>query len=110
MNDENIKSTYIETMNRNNRNSSKWGHIKKFVKLTKSMKIIDIVKLIGDPDLKEGSFRKKYDAFKRVEMFLSYLHPNDYVNLELPISYFQKVKLSDWNNVLLHIKSSIKSH
>ena len=96
--DDNIKCVYDKTKYKD---PSKWQYIKKFVILTKDMKFIDIAKLIGKKN--EGSFRKEYDAFKRIEMFLSYLDSNDYAKLELPNSYFQKVK---WNDVLSYIRSS----
>ena len=87
INGEKIKCTYLGTMNKD---SSKWKNIKEFVTLTKNMKFNGLLTLINDPDLKEGSFRKKYDSFKRVTIFLSYLHPNDYARLELPIYLLSK--------------------
>lgn len=74
----------------------KWQNVKLFLKLTKSKNIDEIVEILG---LKKDNFRKKLEAFKKVDKYISYLHQSDFRKLKLPISYFQKISISNWNQV-----------
>jgi hypothetical protein len=99
-----IIGTYNETKKKE---YTKWQHVKLFLKLTKSNNIEKIAKLLG---LKNEIFRKKLEAFKKVDKYISYLHPSDFCKLELCISYFQKISISDWNHVLYHLEMNTRSN
>ncbi len=101
---EKIIGTYNETKKRD---YTKWQHVKLFLKLTKSKNIEEIVNILG---LKKNNIQKKLEAFKKVDKYISYLHPSDFCKLELCISYFQKITISDWNHVLYHLEEVMNNN
>ena len=62
---------------------------------------MDDIKIAGIIKVEKiNSFKKKLTGYKRANIFLSNFSPEEYHNIEVAISYFQKLNSKDWNYVL----------
>jgi hypothetical protein len=76
---------------------TKWKNVLIFLNLTNNM---DYEKIGTAINKNKDSTRKILLGFNRVKKFLSYINTKNYSNIQLGISYFQKVNSNDWNQIL----------
>lgn len=79
--------------------------MKLFINLTKKKSINELCNILN---LNPDNVRKKVHAFNKAMEFLSYIDEEKYVQITIGISYFQKINVTDWNEVLKHMIDSKK--
>lgn len=87
----------------------KWFYLLEFLKLTKSKDNIKIGEILGK---KAENIRKQIECYKKAEYYLSTIKKcnKSYYSLNLRLFYFQKIHITDWNEVLINLNRIVQNN
>ena len=93
-----------------NKDCRKWFYILEFLKLTKNMRNSEIGEILGMNS--SDNIRKQMEGFKKVEHYLSHFRScnRNYQSLNLHCVYFQKILITDWNDVLINLNRMVQNN